>query len=77
MMRLTMFLWLAVSVHVQGQENSPINFGRDIQPVLRVRCMQCHGFEDRQGELDMRSVELLLRGGKQGASIVPGDGANP
>ena len=73
MMRLTMFLWLAVSVHVQGQENSPISFGRDIQPVLRVRCMQCHGFEDRQGELDMRSVELLLRGGKQGASIVPGD----
>jgi hypothetical protein len=66
MIRLTMFLWLAVCVHAQGQETSPIHFERDIQPVLRVRCMRCHGFEDRRGNLDMRNVELLVRGGKRG-----------
>lgn len=76
MIRFSMLLVLIFAANAAAQDSAQVLFERDIQPVLRVRCMSCHGLEDRQGDLDMRTVELLLRGGKSGTAIVPGDASS-
>ena len=50
-------------------------FERDVAPILTSLCVHCHGWVHRQGELDVRSLPLLLKGGKSGPAIVPGSAA--
>lgn len=47
--------------------------GRAVE-ILREKCVSCHG-QSRLSELDVRTREGLLRGGKRGPSVVPGDAA--
>jgi len=44
----------------------------DIVPILQLRCVICHGKRRREAELDLRSRESILRGGKSGAVVVLG-----
>lgn len=44
----------------------------DAVRLLQERCVSCHG-EVRMSGLDVRSPEALLKGGKRGPSVVPGD----
>jgi mono/diheme cytochrome c family protein len=45
-----------------------------VEPILRVKCLGCHGDgEELDGDLDLRSRESMLRGGKSGPALVPGD----
>jgi cytochrome c553 len=43
-----------------------------VLPVLQLRCTVCHGTRVRQAELDLRTRESIVRGGKSGPAIVPG-----
>lgn len=47
-------------------------FERHVVPILTSLCVHCHGWVHRQGNLDVRSLPLLLKGGKSGPAIVPG-----
>src|SRR5579872_4589550 len=51
---------------------SPASTG---QEVLEQNCSSCHGTASPMGGLDLRTRESLLRGGRRGAAIVPGDSA--
>ncbi|MEX0977717.1 MAG: DUF1549 domain-containing protein, partial [Pirellulales bacterium] len=44
----------------------------DVLPILLLRCAICHGRQRHEGELDVRSVAGLLKGGKSGAAIIAG-----
>ncbi|MCX8497136.1 MAG: hypothetical protein ORN51_13225 [Akkermansiaceae bacterium] len=44
-----------------------------VAPILERRCVQCHKEGKSKGKFRMDSYELLLRGGKEGAGIVPGN----
>ena len=64
---------------VNAQADSPaanrpaeLVFERDVVPILTSLCVHCHGWVHRQGDLDVRSLPLLLKGGKSGPAIVPG-----
>lgn len=46
-----------------------------IEPIFEKRCQQCHSGSKIKGELKMTSLENLLKGGKSGPAIVPGDAA--
>jgi hypothetical protein len=48
----------------------------DVAPRFLLRCTVCHGNRVREGDLDLRSRESILRGGKSGPAIVPGDPDN-
>lgn len=51
-----------------------VDFARDIQPILRDNCYQCHGEKRQRGGLRMDSRSLLLRGGDSAEpGVVPGD----
>ena len=48
-------------------------FERDIRPILRAHCLDCHGAtDDLEGGLDLRQVRRMLTGGDSGAAISPG-----
>ena len=41
-------------------------------PILSVRCVICHGRRKQEGGLDLRTRASLLKGGKSGAAVIPG-----
>ncbi|MEK6239550.1 MAG: PSD1 and planctomycete cytochrome C domain-containing protein, partial [Planctomycetales bacterium] len=45
----------------------------DVLPILTKRCMGCHGGLKQEGELDLRTVPAMLKGGESGAAVKPGD----
>ena len=49
-------------------------FERDVHPILKEHCFQCHGETGvREGELDLRLRRLASRGGESGPAIVAGN----
>lgn len=53
----------------------PVDFQRDVQPILAEHCALCHGANpaDRQSELRLDVRDDAIRGGESGkAAIVPG-----
>ncbi|HEX4129022.1 MAG TPA: DUF1553 domain-containing protein [Pirellulales bacterium] len=54
----------------------PVTFEKHVRPILKVRCLHCHGESgEREGELDLRLVRLMLKGGDSGPAIDPGHAA--
>jgi hypothetical protein len=41
--------------------------------VLDVKCLDCHGRRRQEGGLDLRTRASILRGGRSGPAMVPGD----
>ena len=37
-----------------GEDSQPIDFGRQIQPILAENCFQCHGPDARQRQAELR-----------------------
>lgn len=54
-------------------EDGRLTFEKDIRPVFRAHCFDCHGAtEDVKGKLDLRLVRFLKQGGESGPAIQPG-----
>jgi hypothetical protein len=48
-------------------------FEKDVRPILKAHCFQCHGESGKlKGDLDVRLTRLMLKGGENGPAIVPG-----
>jgi WD40 repeat protein len=63
---------LATSSFVRGQE-APVSFHRDVFPLLRANCVGCHKPSKSKGQLDLTTHAALMKGGKDGAAVHPGD----
>jgi len=53
-----------------------VSFSADVQPILKARCLDCHvpgGAGYAASGFDMSSYEALMKGGKFGKLVVPGD----
>ena len=62
--------------HPNSAQNSrELDFAKDIRPVLEARCFGCHGAQQQISGLRLDSKEGMLRGGKAGPAIVPGQGS--
>jgi uncharacterized membrane protein len=51
---------------------APIDFVKQIQPILEAKCVSCHGAEKKKGGLRLDTEELALKGGENGPAYVPG-----
>jgi len=45
----------------------------DVIPIMLRHCTGCHGLLQREGGLDLRTKAAMLRGGKSGPAILPGN----
>lgn len=44
-----------------------------VAKILDEKCIQCHNTSKQKGDLSLSSEETILKGGKNGSSVVPGD----
>ncbi|MCC6586814.1 MAG: PSD1 domain-containing protein [Bryobacterales bacterium] len=72
-MRLQLFVaGVTLALSMQAE----VDFVRDVQPILRKRCLACHGAVRPQSGLRLDTREHALEGGYSGAVLKPGDSAN-
>src|SRR5205809_6410904 len=50
----------------------PINFTKDVKPILEASCVKCHGRGRAKGGFRLDTRETLLKGGDSGAAVVAG-----
>lgn len=50
----------------------PVDFRREVQPILERACVQCHGPEKQKGKLRLDTGDALLKGGENGPPVTPG-----
>ena len=55
--------------------SGPVDFARDIQPILETSCLRCHGAVKPKGGLRLDTRDAALRGGANGPAILPGRSA--
>lgn len=63
------WLWSLMGMTVSAAE-PPLNFGRDIQPILSSNCFHCHGPDASHREADLRLDSFA--GATAGGAIKPG-----
>jgi mono/diheme cytochrome c family protein len=60
-------------VYLTSAQTRRVDFRRDIEPILRANCYQCHGAKKASAQLRLDDKELAMKGGISGAVIVPGN----
>jgi hypothetical protein len=67
-------MMLLVVATVAADDSTTLMFEKDIRPIFRTHCYDCHGaVEEVEGGLDLRQVRRMTSGGQSGPAIVPGD----
>ena len=70
-----LFCILFCTIALTAQVPAKVDFARDVQPLLREHCVECHGpAQQMRGlRLDRRRDAMPNRVGANRARIVPGD----
>ena len=55
-----------------SQAAEPINFSKEVKPILESACLSCHGAEKPKGDLSIHTRAAAISGGESGTSLVPG-----
>src|SRR5437879_13826223 len=64
--------WLVFAPLAVAADDAP-RFARDVQPLLKRHCLKCHGPAKREAGLNLSTAAGIVRGGKNGAALVPHD----
>ena len=75
---LTFGIWataLAIRAQHAPSPAAMVDYPRQVFPILKARCLECHSGETRKGGLSLATYADALDGGRTGPSIRPGDGA--
>ncbi|MBI5773706.1 MAG: c-type cytochrome [Verrucomicrobia bacterium] len=52
-----------------------VTYDKDIKPLFEKSCVKCHSGEKPKGKYSMETKDNILKGGKEGKSVVPGNSA--
>jgi hypothetical protein len=66
---------ISCSLIATAAETKPIDFNRDIRPILSDKCFACHGFDKghRQADLRLDVAEGAFDNTRSSIAITPGD----
>lgn len=64
-----------LSVITAAAQAADLEFYRDVYPFLKSNCISCHNKTTTKADLNMETPELMIKGGENGPSIVPGKSA--
>jgi mono/diheme cytochrome c family protein len=67
---------LALALSLAGAAGAADLFTEKVQPILAARCIACHAPGVKINDFDLTTREALLKGGKSGAAVAPGDAAS-
>ena len=56
--------------------SEPVEFRREIIPILRASCLPCHNQTSSKGELLLETPVQMIKGGESGPAIVAGRAAD-
>ncbi len=62
-------------VGAEEDASRPEFFVARVQPVFEANCYRCHGGMNHRGGFNMQTRAGMLKGGHDGAALVPGDPA--
>ncbi|HEY2413151.1 MAG TPA: DUF1549 domain-containing protein [Pirellulaceae bacterium] len=68
--RLSLLLVLACTPPLAAE---PVDYLRDIKPLLAQKCFACHGALKQESGLRLDTATMIRRGGDNGPAIVPGN----
>jgi len=57
------------------EPNTPAFYVQKVRPILLTNCGKCHFNMNHKGGLAMDTKARMMKGGRHGAAIVPGDPA--
>jgi hypothetical protein len=63
-------------VSAQDAANKPAFYTEKVKPILMENCGKCHFNMNHKGGLAMDTHASMMKGGRDGVVIVPGDPAN-
>lgn len=72
-MRRFLLLASVVVLPARLMAGEPVDYLRDIKPVLKERCFACHGSLKQRAKLRLDAAALIRKGGRHGPAIKPGD----
>lgn len=55
------------------QRTDPVNFGKEIMPILKRNCTACHHQKEAEGGLVLETIDSILKGGDSGHGVVAKD----
>ena len=70
-----LLLTLSTAVPMYAATDADV-FRDKIEPILKANCVGCHAGAQAQGGLSMSSLADLLKGGKRGAALRPGQSSH-
>ena len=66
---LLLLVMSARALSGEASTESPVDYVREIKPVLQARCYACHGALEQQGKLRLDTVAFMREGGKSGSVL--------
>src|SRR5437868_6518271 len=61
--------------HAADNKTKPVDFVHEVQPIFKQSCYSCHGPEKSKAGLRLDAKARAMKGGENGAVIVPGNSA--
>jgi uncharacterized membrane protein len=52
-----------------------VTYDKHIKPLVEASCLKCHSGEKPKGKYSMESMASVIKGGHEGAAVVPGNSA--
>ncbi len=72
---ISALIWFLVGPLVAELRAAPVDYVREIKPLLQATCVKCHGASTQKSDLKLDTAAAALKGGVSGPSIIPGKSA--
>lgn len=64
---------LASLIALPAMAAAPVDYVRDVKPILARHCYKCHGAREQKSDLRLDTAASALQGGQRGPAIIPGN----